>query len=320
MNPNFAPHENSGSDNTRLDYLKLYMRQLGLDSIPLVPPKSEMFQRGGSVKVPIAILHCSDVQNDAINKIYAQNEHFIKIFDQMDEAQLDARCLLGQHNLVIEELEDLGNGWSRRWSSNQSGMSSVARKAKVDKRKLIHGESVNNDEWKRKMPYDFTGCLAHLDITYTMNKFKILRITGIIKHVEPCKKKLMTRIPPVPLHPHVIQVALEQINQGASLGAIQKLNQQFKEGGFYHGQDLNAPSRANFRYTIFPADSQTLYHRQVQALGMDTQKSPEINIDNWLSPGHYDYKQSLSLAIFYYKPRTATNNRFKLCIQTEEMK
>ena len=28
------------------------------------------------------------------------------------------------------------------------------------------GEGPSEKEWKRKTPYDFTGCLAHMDLTF----------------------------------------------------------------------------------------------------------------------------------------------------------
>lgn len=65
------------------------------------------------------------------------------------------------------------------------------------------------------MPYDYTGCLAHLDLTYDPRSSRIYRITGILDHNDACKSSLMSRVPNVPVHPHVWQDALEQINNGA---------------------------------------------------------------------------------------------------------
>ena len=68
----------------------------------------------------------------------------------------------------------------------------------------------------RKAPYDFTGCLAHLDLTYSIDSFIILRIVGILEHNSDCEKQEMQHLPAVPLHSHVWQIALQQINNGTT--------------------------------------------------------------------------------------------------------
>ena len=100
-------------------------------------------------------------------------------------------------------------------SVSQCGSSSEARKSKDDTEKTKQGLKVNTIPWSRKMPYDFTGCLAHIDITYQFNTDCIIRITGILEHGVACEKQEMQRLPPVPLHPHVWQIALKQIQEGA---------------------------------------------------------------------------------------------------------
>ena len=65
------------------------------------------------------------------------------------------------------------------------------------------------------MPYDFTGCLARLDITYQLETFAILRIVGCTTHNEACTKAVMKHLPAIPLHDHVWQIALDQLIDGA---------------------------------------------------------------------------------------------------------
>ena len=65
------------------------------------------------------------------------------------------------------------------------------------------------------MPFDFTGCPAHIDLTYRMESFQIVRITGILSHNGSCSVQVMKRLPAVPLHEHVWQVALRQLREGA---------------------------------------------------------------------------------------------------------
>ncbi|KAH9952737.1 hypothetical protein BGW80DRAFT_1263919, partial [Lactifluus volemus] len=56
--------------------------------------------------------------------------------------------------------------------------------------------------YSRYSPYDFTGCLAHADITYEKQPLKIRRIVGILEHNPECQLGVMTRMPSIPLHPH----------------------------------------------------------------------------------------------------------------------
>ena len=98
---------------------------------------------------------------------------------------------------------------------SQCGYSTAARKLEQDKRSQMQGHAARDSEWQRKTPYDFTGCLAHMDITYCLSSLDILRITGIMTHNTACKAQHMTRLPPVPLHDHVWEVALQQLNDGA---------------------------------------------------------------------------------------------------------
>src|SRR5882762_7587879 len=62
-------------------------------------------------------------------------------------------------------------------------------------------------------PYDFTGCLAHADITYIEATTQVCRTVGHLEHNEQCRGSFLRRIPAVPLHPHVIEVALKQLSE-----------------------------------------------------------------------------------------------------------
>lgn len=72
-------------------------------------------------------------------------------------------------------------------------------------------------QWQRQAPYEFTGCLAHADITHTESSGQrvITRILGWFEHNSVCKAAGLVRFPPIPLHDHVYEVALRQLRQGA---------------------------------------------------------------------------------------------------------
>ncbi|KAJ3891391.1 hypothetical protein GG344DRAFT_76921 [Lentinula edodes] len=76
----------------------------------------------------------------------------------------------------------------------------------------------------RRVPYPFTGCLAHIEVTERIGDKAISRIAGISEHNSSCETAVLERVPSIPLHEHVYEVALEQLQNGASLTAIQETN------------------------------------------------------------------------------------------------
>jgi len=59
---------------------------------------------------------------------------------------------------------------------------------------------------------------------------------------------------------------------------------------------------------------------QARIQGVDISKDPAFNVDTWLDPGSPCYKPELAKAIFYYQARYTKTERFRVCIQTEDMK
>ena len=100
-------------------------------------------------------------------------------------------------------------------NKSQCGTSTSARKAKDNQQREAQGLKTSQKEWRRKAPYDFTGCLGHIDVTFRVLNTQILRITGVLTHNEECLKQNMQCLPAVPLHNHVWQVALRQLEEGA---------------------------------------------------------------------------------------------------------
>ena len=73
-------------------------------------------------------------------------------------------------------------------------------------------------DWERRAPYDFTGCLAHVDITSVQadsGSRSITRIIGYPVHNAECTEAKIKRFPSIPLHPHVREIALRQLRKGA---------------------------------------------------------------------------------------------------------
>ncbi|KAF8493552.1 hypothetical protein JB92DRAFT_2998757 [Gautieria morchelliformis] len=112
-------------------------------------------------------------------------------------SQQEASCMLQAQRLDLRNMDDLGNGWSKRWSKRhgkglnvytrmllqcQCGTSTDARKTKDDQQQMAKGLPINEKPWLRK---------------------------------TPCLVRKMMRLPAIPLHDHVWQVALQQMMGGA---------------------------------------------------------------------------------------------------------
>ena len=72
----------------------------------------------------------------------------------------------------------------------------------------------------RRATYPYTGCLTHADITYHIANADqsiegVKRVIAYLEHNNACKSATMVRPPPVPLHSHVLEVALCQLRNGA---------------------------------------------------------------------------------------------------------
>ena len=72
-------------------------------------------------------------------------------------------------------------------TNSSSGYSTAARQAR-DKR-----GSQNPIEWSRQADYEFTGCLAHADVTWNRSSGQIERIIGLFEHSEKCQAGAVIR-------------------------------------------------------------------------------------------------------------------------------
>ena len=66
------------------------------------------------------------------------------------------------------------------------------------------------------MPYDFTECLAHVEITTVQATGLIARVHGFLVHNSGCVNAELQRVPILDIHPNVLDVHLQQLINGAS--------------------------------------------------------------------------------------------------------
>jgi hypothetical protein len=74
--------------------------------------------------------------------------------------------------------------------------------------------------WSRQAPFDFTGCTAHVEIVERTRDGEITRIIGIFEHNMGCRASTLKRLPAIPLHEHVYEVALNSWKMAQSESCI----------------------------------------------------------------------------------------------------
>ncbi|KAG9013841.1 hypothetical protein FRB90_005669, partial [Tulasnella sp. 427] len=214
-----------------------------------------------------------------------------------------------EHRQINEHLKANAAKPSTSTSQNQSkGKKQRAKTSNLSPRSEAAERLVTvlKGKWKRHAPFDFVGCLAHVDITFQSSNGQILRIVGYLNHNDACQRASMARSPPVPLHPHVYRVALQQLLVGANLYSIKTNNRKMIDQRLYHGMEGD-PSQWNFRYLILRSDSSRLYRMLSRHHGITTKTPAEINIHLWLDPTSKQFQPTLHKA------------RFTACIASEEM-
>ncbi|KAL0568041.1 hypothetical protein V5O48_013952 [Marasmius crinis-equi] len=239
---------------------------------------------------------------------------------------------LAELSLTPDRLESLESRWSAQWSTSwktkgglkkrtlyQCGYDTEARQKYDSKTQRAQERSSTNKTWERRVPYGFTGCLGHVEVVENVDTKVVERIWGIFKHNEQCQKSVLTRLPSIPVHEHVWEVALSQMAIGASLTAIQDTNQRMARAKQYRGMESFDPTTSNVRYLLLPTDSSTLYSKYGHSLGINVKVPPQYNISYWLDPSSTNYKPEIARAIFHYNERAEAGDRFEVCISTPEM-
>ncbi|KAF7966089.1 hypothetical protein HWV62_40174, partial [Athelia sp. TMB] len=286
-------------------------------------------------KVQIDKLSLDENQHKLISTTYRLKYEVSLIFDDHPTSQSDAMRLMQLHGLDRKAREALENRWNTQWTAGwksgmrgdykrrtllqwyatlASGFNSEARFL-LNKRNLAGRErSVQSD---RRNPYDFTGCLAHAEITERESDGAVTRIVGILEHTEACARASIVRLPPVPLHPHVYEIALEQLRSGGGIPAVQSKNLAMLAAHSYRGMGDKIP--LNVRYHFLTSDVRQLYRLFTKSYGVDISSSPAHNLHQWLDHSSHLFRPELLEAIFYYTARTQKDERLKVCISTNDM-
>jgi hypothetical protein len=172
---------------------------------------------------------------------------------------------------------------------------------------------------KRHTAVDFTGCLAHAEITHLVATQQILRIRGYFEHNDGCKEALLARIPALPLHPKVFQIAILQLADGASITDIQARNRALIKSGGY-GLKSSNPRELQYRLLLGRSDTRSLYRQFSRIRGVRVTEKPHVNIHEWLNPASPRYNCMLAHAVFHYQARAEKGERLEVCVAIDEMK
>ncbi|KAJ3759312.1 hypothetical protein EV360DRAFT_69588, partial [Lentinula raphanica] len=292
-------------------------RELGKTLPPLFPKhtKQVLFKK----------LCVTQEQHERIVQIYQDEVHFAQEYTENDQGE--ATQMLFKLGLDHSSRENLESRWSVRnsYKSGETrrilfqcgcGYDSKARQKQEEARDTKQ----SSGEWERQVPYPFTACLAHIEIIEKGNGV-VTWIAGVPEHNDACKSSFLERRPPVPLHEHVYEVALEQLQNGASysITAIQDKNREMIASKSYRGIENYEPTTANVRYLFLPSDHASLYRKATKSIGVDARQLPQYNVEDWLAPNSPNYKPEVAQAVFHYSARAEVDDRFEICISTPEM-
>ncbi|KAH7870309.1 uncharacterized protein C8R40DRAFT_1175790 [Lentinula edodes] len=306
-----------------------------------VPPSGGTgWVHAGQALPPLAPVHKAQVnlkkllldenQKLAIKELYNTSQN-IEFRYQMNDLQQQQHAGAKLQELELDQKcrSNLDNRWtaqhSFRWGQKQEqrrtlfqcscGYHVQARQ----QQEANKGVNRKKEDWERRVPYPFTACPAHIEITERLSDGAISRIAGINKHNAHCQVAVLERIPPIPLHDHVYEVALEQLRNGASLTAIQEMNRKMIETKAYRDLKSFDPKTANVRYLFLPTDHTSLYRKASKELGYDPKVEPQYNVDDWLNVESQNFKPEIAEAVFHYSARAEAGDRFEICISTLEM-
>ena len=112
------------------------------------------------------------------------------------------------------------------------------------------------------------------------------------------------------------------LSNGHTIANVAAHNERLYEAHAYPEMPKNEADilKSRYRWLLDTKDHRTLYRMLDRKLGINVEQEAHINIDNWLDPTSPSFDAGLKSSVFHYKPRTAKNDRFELCIATAEMK
>ncbi|KAH9833112.1 uncharacterized protein C8Q71DRAFT_875534 [Rhodofomes roseus] len=281
--------------------------------------KRSMSARSTAALVPVEKLVLSTEQRAAVKDLYDNNltGNMNTLSDQLfatdAESQQQAQSLLRKLKLNSDALESIGTCWAQQWSRKTSKSRRVLFQCRCG---YDHQETNSK---KRKVPFPFTSCLAHSEVTYVHPTSEVLRIRGYLEHNDACEQAGITQRPAIPVHPDVYKTALEQLQEGATWAAVRRKNQELVMAHAYPNFPTESLHNCPYRWVLVRGDNRALYRQFNRSRGINTKTPAQINIDEWLDESSPSFNRTLKDAIFHYKAREDKGERLEVCIATTEM-
>lgn len=100
---------------------------------------------------------------------------------------------------------------------------------------------------------------------------------------------------------------------------IHKTNNDYIAHKAYRNYHQWDPKTANIRYHLLKQDHSTLYRQFSRQNGIDITRIPQYNIDDWLNEDSVRFQPQFKHAMFHYQPQVQKEDRFEICISTDEM-
>ncbi|KAH9962505.1 hypothetical protein BGW80DRAFT_1463528 [Lactifluus volemus] len=280
-----------------------------------------------NVKVSTQSLWCDTTQAQAIKRLHDEGLVIRQTFSDSTTSQTSANDVLSRNGLDEGSLKQLERRWMKVWSLNWQSKKGKAKcilfQCSCGYNTEARQEAKQNKSHQltttQCAPYDFTRCLAHADVTYEVSSGWIGWIIGYFEHNFGCQTGIMKRLPPVPLHSHVFEVALEQLEEGANITAIQRRNLDMCHRQEYRNQRSTHPSQANYRFNFQKTDFKQLYVLHYRSQGINISKHAEDNVHDWLNPHSPNFNIDIAKSVFHYSARVQHSDRFEAFISTKEM-
>ncbi|KAJ3847643.1 hypothetical protein EV368DRAFT_68930, partial [Lentinula lateritia] len=223
-------------------------------------------------------------QKLAIKELYntSQNIEFHYQMNDLQQQQQHAGAKLQELNLD-QKCRSGGQKQEQRQTLFQCscGYHVQARQQQEANKGVNH----KKEDWEWRVPYPFTACPAHIEITERLSDGAISRIAGINKHNAHC----------------------------------QEMNWKMIETKAYRDLKSFDPKTANIRYLFLPTDHTSLYRKASKELGYDPKVEPQYNVDDWLNVESQNFKPEIAEAVFHYSAHAEAGDRFEICISTLEM-
>ncbi|KIJ41626.1 hypothetical protein M422DRAFT_255244 [Sphaerobolus stellatus SS14] len=265
-----------------------------------------MSARHSATQVPWrSSLNLTEEQLGVLNSMYAASSSD-QIEDDLYSAvnklqQEEAISLLTTYGLNEASLEDVSCLWSVKWTkSNGIG--------EQEERRTLYQcdcgrEHTQFGTKKRQTAYNYTGCLAHAEIS------------------TDARKQCSHECHPFLCIHRSIQLRYVNSTKAHLLQLYNAKNRDLFRTQGYPDQPSHAKLHTSqYRWIMKSQDTRALYRQYNRMIGVNTKKKPHININEWLDPASPHYNLTLAEAVFHYSPRAALNQRFEVCISTKEMK